>query len=124
MSENMSSTSYVAKIPFWHNNIWTLLVYFIYCYRAYFFNMTLLGCFFFFFLSFYYAENTLSLLTLRYGGQNKNCYCLLGPEGRQTKKHIELFEDTEILNKFCSEYRLIGEKRCNVYHFITATVPS
>lgn len=60
---------------------------------------------------------TLSLLTLRYGGQNKNCYCLLGPEGRQTKKHIELFEDTEILNKFCSEYRLIGEKKVQYIPF-------
>lgn len=99
MSGNMSFTNYVAKIPFWHSSIWTLLVYFVYCYRVYFLNMTLSHFFFFYF---YYAENSLYCkLTLKYGGQNKNCYCVLGPEGRQTKNHGELFKDTEILNKFC-----------------------
>lgn len=109
MSGNMSFTNYVAKIPFWHSSIWTLLVYFVYCYRVYFLNMTLSG--FFFFVSIMLKIlYTVSLLTLTYGGQNKNCYCVLGREGRQTKNHVELFKDTEILNKFCSEYRVIGKK--------------
>lgn len=52
---------------------------------------------------------TVSLLAIRYNGQNKNYYCVLSPEGRQIKKPVELFKDTEILGKLCSEYRLIGK---------------